>query len=132
MSKKVKDFSQSWKRSKKARKQRKWRYFAPSHVRHKLFGCHLSKELRKKYGKRAFPLRKEDSVLITKGSFKGKKGKVGRIDSMKIKVYIEGIQRTKKDGTKVDVPFSPCNLVITELNLEDKKRREAAERKEKK
>ena len=43
-----------------------------------------------------------------------------------------GIQRTKKDGTKVDVPFSPCNLVITELNLEDKKRREAAERKEKK
>jgi ribosomal protein uL24 len=38
------------------------------------------------------------------------------------KVFLENIQRTKKDGSKVNVPFYPSNLMITSLALEDKER----------
>ena len=36
----------------------------------------LSKELRKKHGKRNAPVRKGDVVKIMRGKFKGKKGKI--------------------------------------------------------
>lgn len=36
----------------------------------------LSKELRKKHSVRSMPIRKDDEVLIAKGTFKGTKGKV--------------------------------------------------------
>jgi len=38
--------------------------------------CTLSKDLRKKHGVRCMPIRKDDEVLITKGTYKGNKGKV--------------------------------------------------------
>lgn len=63
-----------------------------------------------------------------KGEFRKKKGKIALIDLSKIRVAIEGIQKTKKDGTKVNVNFSPSNLQIQELNLDDKKRLKAIER----
>jgi len=91
--------------------------------------AHLSESLRKKYGKRNFPLKKGDSVKIMVGGFKGKDGKIDKVDLKRLRVMIEGIYRTKKDGTKVSVYFDPSNLQIKELNLEDKKRRVALERK---
>jgi hypothetical protein len=51
------------------------------------------------------------------------------VDLKKLRTTIEGIFRTKKDGTKVSVYFDPSNLQIKELNLEDKKRKNALERK---
>ena len=63
-----------------------------------------------------------------KGEFKKKTGKIALVDLKKTRVSIEGIQRTKKDGTKVNVWFNPSNLQIQELDLEDKKRRMAIER----
>lgn len=122
-------FSIKWKGSKQPRKQRKYLANAPIHVRHKLVSCNLNKDLRKKYRKRNFPLRKNDTVKVMKGEFKGKTGKVDLINLKKIRVMIEGIYRTKKDGTKVSVYFSPSNLQIKELNLEDGKRKKALERK---
>ena len=47
----------------------------------------------------------------------------------KMKVIIDGIYRTKKDGSKVAVIFEPSNLQIKELVLEDKKRKASLERK---
>lgn len=91
--------------------------------------ANLSKELRKKYSRRSFPLRKDDVVKIMKGSFKGKSGKIASIDLKRIRVAIEGIQRSKKDGTKVNVFFAPSNLQIQSLNLEDKERIKSIERK---
>ena len=114
-------FSAHWKSSKKARKQRKFRYNAPLHIRMKLISSNLSKELRKKLGRRSAPLRKGDAIRIMNGEFKKQKGKISEINSYNLKVYIEGIQRQKKDGTKVNVPFDPSNLQIVEL-AEDKKR----------
>ena len=124
-----KNYSSKWKASKQPRKQRKLRANAPLHVKHKMMSSNLNKELRKKYEKRNFPIRKGDSILIMRGSFKGKKGKVNDVDTSKMRLTIDGIYRTKKDGTKVNVWFVPSNLQIQELNLEDKKRRESLERK---
>ena len=122
-------FSKHWKASKQPRKQRKYRANAPLHVRHKMVSANLNKDLRKKYGKRSFPLRKEDDVKIMRGEFKNKTGKIASVDLKRLRVSIEAIQKTKKDGTKVNVWFNPSNLQIKELNLDDKKRKEALERK---
>ena len=122
-------FSTHWTGSKQPRKQRKFRANAPLHIRHKLLSANLSKDLRKKYGKRSFPLRKDDTIRIMKGEFKGKTGKIEIIDRKKLRVSIEGIYRTKKDGAKVGVWFDPSNLQIKELHLEDIKRKNAIERK---
>jgi len=119
-------------KSKKARKQRKFLFTAPLHIRRKMMAAHLSKELREKYKRRSLPLRKGDEVEVMRGEFKGKRGKVSRIDLKKYKVYIEGITRRKTTGTEVQVPIHPSNLRIISLNLDDKKRVEALERKIKK
>jgi len=116
-----KEFSNKWIGSSQPRKQRKYRYNAPLHLRHKMISANLSKEIRKKYGKRNIPIRKDDEIRIMNGEFKGKKGKIEKIDLKKLKITIVGIFRTKKDGSKIPV--------IIELNLNDKKRKEALERK---
>ncbi len=122
-------FSVNWKSSKQGRKQVKFRFKAPLHIKHKLLSASLSKELRKKYARRAFPIRKGDSIIIMKGKFNKKTGKIMMIDNRNEKVYIEGIQATKREGSKVNVPIHVSNLQIRELNLDDKKRVKALERK---
>jgi len=122
-------FSIKWKASKQPRKQRKYRTNAPLHLRRKMMSANLSKELRKKYSKRNFPIRKGDTIRIMRGEFKKRTGKIETVDLKKMRIGIEGIYRTKKDGTKVGVYFNVSNLQIKELNLEDKKRKIALERK---
>lgn len=127
-----KKFSKKWKASKQPRKQRKYLANAPLHLRKKFLSANLNKELRKKYQGRSFPLRKGDSVRVMKGSFKRKKGKISEIQLKRSRVAIEGLQRAKRDGTKVNVFFNASNLQIQELNLDDKKRIKSIERKIKK
>ena len=122
-------FSTQWNASVQPRKQRKYLANAPIHIRHQILSANLSKELRKKYGKRSFPVRKGDEIKIMVGEFKKKTGKIDLIDIKNYRVTIEGIQRTKKDGTKIKVFFHPSNLQIKELNLDDKNRKQALERK---
>ncbi|MBS3080692.1 50S ribosomal protein L24 [Candidatus Pacearchaeota archaeon] len=122
-------FSKSWKGSKQPRKQRKHRFNAPMNVRRKMMASNLSKELRKKYGKRSFPVVKGDNVKILRGEFKGKIGRVDKINYKKFKITIDGVYRTKKDGSKVPVLIHPSKVQIKELHLEDSKRKKALERK---
>jgi large subunit ribosomal protein L24 len=124
-----KEFSKSWKKSRQPRKQRKYLAKAPLSLRKKLVSASLSKELRKKYGKKNIPLRAGDDVKIMRGSFKKRTGKVSKIDLKKLKIIIEGIQIKKQDGSKANVGMQPSNLQIIELNLEDSKRKKALERK---
>jgi len=126
-----KKYSVKWKSSSKPRKQKKFRSNAPNHVRHKLISAHLSKDLKKKYGRRSFPLKQGDEVKVTRGKFKGKMGKISTINTLKLKVYVEGLQTTKRDGTKVNVPVDPSNLIVKTLETGDKKRMEALTRKAK-
>ncbi len=118
----MKLFSSSWKKSKQPRKQRKYRFSAPLHIRQKFVSAHLSKELRKKYNKKSIMLKKGDAVKITRGKFRKKTGKIDRIDLKKVRVYVTGTESTKRDGTKTFSPINPSNIVITELNTDDKRR----------
>ncbi|MEM4336733.1 MAG: 50S ribosomal protein L24 [Candidatus Woesearchaeota archaeon] len=117
-----KKFSKNWKSSKKVSKQRKYIHNAPLHIRNKFVSAHLSKELMKKYGVRNLPVRKGDKVKIARGQFKGKVGKVIKVDLKKIRIFIEGITQEKIAGGKAPYPIHPSNIIITELNSEDKKR----------
>ncbi|MBI2135071.1 50S ribosomal protein L24 [Candidatus Woesearchaeota archaeon] len=122
-------FASSWKKSVQPRKQRKYRHNAPLHVRQKFVRAHLSKELRKKYSKRSIGLRKGDNVKVMRGQFRNRQGKVEEVDLKKTLVYISGIEISKKDGTKARRPLHPSNLLVTELNMEDKMRNKTMERK---
>jgi large subunit ribosomal protein L24 len=115
-------FKKSWKASSQPRKQRKYAAKAPLHIKNKLVSANLSKDLRKKHSMRNITLRKGDSVLIMRGKFRGKKGKVTKILLKTSKIIIEGIQMKKKDGSKIDLKMEPSNLQIQELNMDDKKR----------
>ncbi|MBT5022103.1 50S ribosomal protein L24 [Candidatus Woesearchaeota archaeon] len=123
-----KTFSLSWKSSKQPRKQRKYKANVPLHLKRKFLSAHLGKELREKYKRRNFPLVSGDKVKIFTGQFKGKEGKIDRVALKRGRVYITGIERARKDGSKSMYPFQPSNLLIIELNLKDKKRKEALER----
>ena len=126
-----KKFSTAWIGSKQRRKQRKYRYNAPLHIKQKFVHAHLSKELRKKYNTRSLGLKKGDKVIVLRGQFRKHVGNVDRIDLKRAKAYITGIEITKKDGSKTTYPIDPSNIIITELNLDDKMRQKIIERKAK-
>jgi len=109
------------------RKQRLKLYSTPLHRRKTLISAHLSPELRGKYETRSFPLRKGDLVKVIKGEQKGKEGKISEVEFSKVR--IEGVTRSKTDGTKVSVPVHTSNLIVLELELSDPKRKKALERK---
>lgn len=116
---------------KKPTKQRKMLFQAPDHIRHKHFAAPLSPELRASRGVRAIPVRSGDAVRIMRGDHKGFEGKVTRIDRKKYRIYVEGLTREKVDGTTILVPIHPSKVMITNLNLEDKWRKQVLERKRK-
>ena len=116
-------FSTTWKSSTQPRKQRKYRYNSPLHVKQKLVHTTLSKDLRKKHGLRNTQVKTGDKVKILRGKFKGKEGKVERVSLKYEKVFVTGIENVKKDGNKVMVPLVPSNLMIVDLKLDDKKRK---------
>lgn len=115
-------FSTNWKGSKQPRKQRKYGYNAPLHLRHKKLAVTLSKELRKKHGCRNLEVRKGDTVKVMRGKFKKKQGKVLTVSLVKGKISIDGLQASKRDGSKVSVWFEPSNVRIVLLDLDDQKR----------
>ena len=125
-----KKFSTAWKSSKQPRKQRKYVAQAPLHIKKKFVSVNLSKDLRKKHGKRNLPVKKEDVVKVMRGKFKKKQGKVLSVKLKMQKIIVEGIQVKKLDGSKVNVNLRPSNLQIIELNLEDKRRLKKKEIKE--
>lgn len=115
-------FSAEWKKSSQGRKQRKYALNAPLHIRQQLMHAHLSKELIKKFGRRSIQLRTNDKVKVMRGSFKGKSAKVERIDLKRSKVFLTDVDAIKKDGSKAKVGLNPSNLLVTEINMDDKKR----------
>ena len=117
-----KDFSKSWKGSKKPSKQRKYLRNAPLHIKQKIMKCSLSKELKEEYKLRNLRVRKGDTVKLMSGMFKGKIEKVKKVLRTNYKLLIENITIEKKDGTKVDYPVHYSNVLLTKLDLTDTKR----------
>lgn len=98
----------------KPRKQRKFRYAAPLHLRRKMVGVHVSKELRAKLGtaRRSVPVRKGDRVKIMRGDRKGHAGRVLEVMLTDLKVYVEGVTRRNAKGIEKPVPVEPSNLLL--------------------
>lgn len=116
------DYSKTWVASKQTRKQRKFRYNAPAHIRSNFLHVNLSKELRVKYGLRNIRVKKGDKVKVMRGNNRKHVGKVEKVDVSRTKVFIEKVEMVKKDGNKSFRPFDPSNLQIIELDISDKRR----------
>ena len=125
----MKAWSKNWIRSKNPRKQRKYIQDIPLHLVRKLMSVRLTKDLKAKYGKRNVPIRKGDTIKVVVGEHRGKVSKVTRISLRRREVYVDGVFIAKGDGTKLPKPLKSCNLMIMELDLDDKRRKELLERK---
>lgn len=99
------------------RKARRAHFQAPSHVRRILMSAPLSKELRAKYNVRAMPVRKDDEVVVKRGTFKGREGKVTACYRLKWVIHVDKVNREKANGTTVPVGIHPSNVEITKLKL---------------
>jgi large subunit ribosomal protein L24 len=117
-----KSWSSSWKASGQPRKQRKYVYNAPLHVRGKLLSAHLSKALRKELGRRSAALRKGDEVTVVKGEFAGRSGKITRLDRGSLRIFVDGIKMKKVSGQEIEAPVVPSNVLVTKLEMADKLR----------
>merc|ERR1712220_13448 len=111
------------------RKARKAHFTAPSSVRRKIMSAHLDKTLSNKYHVKSMPIRKDDEVIVVRGSHRGREGKVIQVYRKKYVIHIERVTREKSNGSTVNVGIHPSNVVITKLKL-DKDRRAILERKD--
>ncbi|KAL7463760.1 hypothetical protein ACHAXS_004114 [Conticribra weissflogii] len=110
------------------RKSRKAHFTAHSEARRTLMSANLSKELQARHGVRSMPIRKDDEVMITRGMYKTREGKVTACFRKKFVVHVERITREKANGATVQVGIPASSLVITKLKM-DKDRKAALERK---
>src|SRR3990170_6609145 len=118
------------KRIKDPGKQRKMLFNAPAHLRHKIMSAPLSPELVKSRGAKTLPVRKGDTIRIMRGDHAGFEGKIQRVDLSEYRVYVEGLTREKVDGTAIFVSVHPSKVMIKNLGLDDKWRKEILKRKQ--
>ena len=129
------------------RKSRKEHFNAPSSVRRVIMSAPLSKgmssvqetlktseqpltshaELREKYNVRSIPLRKDDEVVIKRGSNKGREGKITACYRLKYVIHIERVTREKTNGQSVPIGIAASKVEVTKLHM-DKDREAILER----
>lgn len=108
----------------KARK----RYFsAPLHVQSKRASSPLADDLKEKYGITSARVRKDDSVRIMRGEFKGIEGKATAVYAKEGKLSVEGVNREKLKGGQIPIKIHASKVMITNLNLADKFRKSSVE-----
>lgn len=73
------------------------------------------------------PVRKDDEVLVVRGTNKDKEGKVTSVYRLKYVIHVERVTREKASGQSVPLGIHPSNVVITKLKL-DKDRESILER----
>tara|TARA_B110000014_G_scaffold257489_1_gene242146 strand:- start:721 stop:1146 length:426 start_codon:yes stop_codon:yes gene_type:complete len=95
-------------------------YYATMQTASKQLSCSLSKELRKKYGKRSVRIAEGDTAKIVRGEFTGVDGKVTKISVFNKGVNIEGVKKEKLKGDKFDVYVNTTNIILTALSTSDK------------
>lgn len=108
---------------------RKQQKNAPIQIRRRYISAPLSPNLKSQFGARTMTVAENDTVSITKGDRKLTEGKVIRVNTKTSKVYIEGVTRTRLDGSTVQIPIRAENVMITKLNLDDDWRKKIIERK---
>lgn len=104
-------------------------YFTSSSVeRRKLLSAPLSKELRQQFNIKSLPIRRDDEVLVVRGSKKGSEGKISSVYRLKFAVQVDKVQKEKSNGQSIPINLHPSKVVITKLHL-DKDRKALIERK---
>ena len=121
---------QATRRIKDPGKQRKMLFNAPAHLRHKIMSAPLSPELVKSRGAKTLPVRKGDTIRIMRGDHEGFEGKIQRVDLSEYRIYVEGLTREKVDGTAIFVSVHPSKVMIRNLGLDDKWRKDILKRKQ--
>ncbi|MFB6147820.1 MAG: 50S ribosomal protein L24 [Candidatus Nanohaloarchaea archaeon] len=127
MSDTTENWSRNWNSSTNPSKQRKYRDNAPQHVKDKLVSANLSPELREELDTRSISLRTGDRVKVMRGDDSGVSGIVSSIDRENEKVYVDGIEHEKVDGSTSEKALRPSNLQLQALNVEDERRLEKYE-----
>jgi large subunit ribosomal protein L24 len=119
-------------KTKSARKQRKRRSQSPDHRYHRFLTVRLDDKLIEKYKFviSRMPIRKGDKVKVIRGGFRAptEEYEVAKVIVKNQTVVLEKAVVSKSDGKQVPRVFKPSNLVITKLNLSDRRRRERIER----
>lgn len=95
-------------------------YQAAVTTRSKLMCSHLSKDLQQKYHRRSVRVTEGDTVKVLRGEFKGVSGKITRVSTLRNGIAIEGIKKEKLKGGNLDVFIHTSNVLVTDLNTEDK------------
>ncbi|MCP8310077.1 MAG: 50S ribosomal protein L24 [Candidatus Methylarchaceae archaeon HK02M1] len=113
--------------SSKPSKVRKKLFTSPPHIRSKQISSHLSEGLRSKYNVRSSRVKKDDVVKVVRGEYKGIEGKVTEVDAKTGRIMVEGITREKIAGGTTPVKIHPSKVIIMELKLDDKWRKEKLE-----
>ncbi len=76
-------------------------------------------------------MRVGDKVKMCRGRFAGKEGKIESVDLKRESLRVAGAEIVKKDGSKVTVPLHPSTLLLVELDLTDRRRKQKVESKTK-
>jgi large subunit ribosomal protein L24 len=120
-----------WNKTVKVRKQRKRLWNAPQHRQHKALTCRLDNRLIEKYkfAISRIPIRKGDKVRIVRGSYKdpNKEIDVVEVRPKDNTIVLSEVTLSKADSKRVPRVFRPAALIITKLNLGDRRRRDRIE-----
>ena len=73
------------------------------------------------------PIRKDDEVVIKRGTNKGREGKIVSVYRLKYVVHVERVTREKSNGQSVPIGIAPSKVEITKLKT-DKDREKILER----
>ena len=100
----------------------------PKHMTERKLRSPLSRALREKYGRRNVRVIAGDTIKVMRGEYSGIEGKVEKVNMKRGSLAIEGIQREKVRGGNVKVEINSTNVVVTDLDLDDKIRQALIQR----
>lgn len=89
----------------------------------------LSEELSREHGVGQMDVRKGDTVTVTRGNFRGVEGKVTSVDRKGGRIFVEGVSRERADGTARLIAIHASKVVLRQLVLDDKRRKDIVERR---
>jgi large subunit ribosomal protein L24 len=100
----------------------------PKHLTERRLRSSLSRALREKYGRRNVRVIAGDTIKVIRGEYSGIEGKVEKVNMKRGSLAIEGIQREKVRGGNVKVEINSTNVIVTDLDLDDKYRQALIQR----
>jgi large subunit ribosomal protein L24 len=82
----------------------------------------LEKKLADKYKLRSVQIRKGDTIKVLRGDFRDREGKVAKVNLKDETIEVDGVTVHKADGSEVSRPIHPSNVIVTKLEVKDKRR----------